>query len=234
MKQNLKKTKKANATVVRKDNKKQRSFRDYFTFFRENLKLSFCVCILISFALILITVISMVKSLDVTDVTFSFSELYVAGFKFVLLDIIAGVVPFCYMPFLGMLAYMYSETQDLAYCIIQNGWFLGMLRAALPLMLGIICISYTTSLGIYICKVSTAKYRLSRSTNMNWTNFRLRVYQILKNEEKYNALSAKQEKHQEKLKEKPQKYNWKMLGINLLFVLIIFTISIIFKKWFIY
>jgi Na+/citrate or Na+/malate symporter len=69
---------------------------------------------------------------------------------------------------------------------------------------------------------------------MNWTNFRLRVYQVLKNEEKYNALAQKQEKHQEKLKQKNQKYNWKMLGINILIILAIFTISIILKKLFIY
>ena len=130
---------------------------------------------------------------------------------FLALDIIAGVVPFCYMPFLSMLAYMYFETQDVAYCIIQSGWILGMLRAIIPLIFGIICISYTTAIGVYICKVSTAKYRLTRSTNMNWTNFRLRVYQILKNEEKYSALAAKQEKYQEKLKQKNQKVKFCLL-----------------------
>lgn len=228
MKQNSNQTKKVNVEKTKKQNN-----GEFVSFFKEHLKLPFCICAILSIAIILISVIGMVKNMDITDVTFSFSELFGSGIKFVALDIIAGVVPFCYMPFLSMLAYMHFETQDLAFCIIQNGWILGILRALIPLLFGIICISYTTALGIYICKISTAKYRLGRSTNMNWTNFRLRVYQVLKNEEKYNALSKKQEKHQEKLKQKNQKYNWKMIGINLICIIVIFTISILFKKLFI-
>jgi hypothetical protein len=232
MKQNLKEKQKANVKTTEKQNKGESV--EFVSFFREHLKVPFCICAILSIAIILVSVIGMVKNMDITEASFKFSELFMAGIKFVALDIIAGVVPFFYMPFLSMLAYMHFETQDLAFCIIQNGWFLGALRALIPLILGIICISYTTALGIYICKISTAKYRLGRSTNMNWTNFRLRVYQVLKNEEKYNALAQKQEKHQEKLKQKNQKYNWKMLGINILIILAIFTISIILKKLFIY
>ena len=72
MKQNLKEKQKANVKTTEKQNKGESG--EFVSFFREHLKVPFCICAILSIAIILVSVIGMVKNMDITEASFKFQN----------------------------------------------------------------------------------------------------------------------------------------------------------------
>lgn len=140
---------------------------------------------------------------------------FINKIKMLGVTVMATLVPYFYLPFLGFLGYVYYEGIAFAHLIVAYGYAAGIIRYIIPFILNAVTISVVTSLSIYIEKIVTAKFVYNRKNAMNFTNFRLKVYEMTKKEDKYNELLKKSEKKTRKLEARVRPIEWKYVLIIL-------------------
>lgn len=195
---------------------------NYFKFFKAKILPKILVCIVVAVIIVLIFTISsvnQVKSLGCTEMYCSseeitISENFISRAEMLILTLVASVVPYFYMPYLGLVLYMYNEVVTLAHVINLSGYLFGILKYILPLTFNICSITIVTGMAVYIVNIVTNKTRMNRNSSMNFTNFRLKIYGMLKRQDKYDALYNKQQDRIEKLQKNTEKIQWKGVAIT--------------------
>jgi len=143
---------------------------------------------------------------------------------------VAGVVPYIYAPILGFVGYIINEVSGFTFIIKGYGYSLGTILGILPLILNILTICIVTALGIYMCRTLTVGYKIASLRNMNFTNFRIKLYEVLQNEEKVKKLTEKKEAKIEKLQITRGKLNYLQILNVSIFACILQFISVLIQQ----
>lgn len=154
------------------------------------------------------------------------------GFKIMmmLLIVVAGFVPYCYISYIGYLAYVYVESGELGYYIVSNG-VLGLCKGIIPLLLNLFVLATLTAIGAKICRNSTAKYKLSRASSTNLTTLKMKYYELTKNEEKLKTVKEKQQEMVDGLENKVEKINFRLLLVIFACLCMIQILSVLITQW---
>lgn len=152
---------------------------------------------------------------------------YASKIQILLFTLVTGIVPYIYIAVLGFAGYLLSEISDIAFFIKGFGYFGGITAGIVPLVINILIISIVTALAIYICKTVTVSYKIASINNMNFTNFKIRLYQVLGKQDKVDSLTNKKEKKIEKLQNKKEKLNYLQILNTLIVVLILQILSVL-------
>lgn len=211
---------------------------EYSNFMKKKIIPKFCICAVISILVVLVFTISAVnnvKTLECSEIYCSseeitISENFVSRAEMLLLTLVASVVPYFYMPYLGLVLYMYNEVITLAHVINVNGYLFGILKYILPLLLNICSIAVITGVAVYIAKIVTNKTRMNRNNSMNFTSFRMKIYQMLKKQDKYDALYKKQQERIEKIQKNTEKIEWKGVAITVGVAFVIQFIGVVLQN----
>ena len=203
--------------------------RDFLVFADKKLIRAIGILFVIAVLLIAITISSMVAAAKITecegmcvDEITIFND-YVSKLQILLITLVAGIAPYTYIGVIGFFCYVISEVTSLAYLIKDYGYFAGIGLGIVPLVLNILTICITTSLAIYICRTVTVGYKISNIKNMNFTNFRIKFYEVLKMEDKVKALTKKKEDKLKKLENKKEKLNYlQILNVSMIVCIIQF------------
>lgn len=194
----------------------------FMKFWQHDVLPFFYVCLVLSVLFILVgvvTSIDYIKSLGCSEMYCGNGAgligTFVSKIEMLAVTVVAVLVPYFYLPFLGFVGYIYYEGIAFAHVINTYGYFGGIMRYLLPAILNIIVISTVTSVCIYLVKILTAKFVYNRKNAMNFTKFRLRVYEMTKKEDKYNQLLKKSEEKARKLEAKVRPIEWKYVLIIL-------------------
>lgn len=179
------------------------------------------VCLVICVLITLVGVVSTldnIRKIDGCEEIFcgnksSILESFLNRLKMLGVTVIASLVPYFYLSFLGLFGYMYYEAISFAHVINAYGYALGILRYIVPFVLNVFCISVFTSLSIYLAKIYTARFKLNRKNSMNFTKFRLKLYEMMKNEKKFNELQNKDKERTDKIEKGIKKVEWKNVAI---------------------
>lgn len=146
---------------------------------------------------------------------------YIAKFQILLFTLVAGIVPYIYVGVLGFLGYLLSEVADIAFLIKGYGYFGGIAAGVVPFIINILIISIVTSLAIYICKTVTVSYKISSINNMNFTNFKIRLYEVLNKQDKVDALIKKKDEKIQKLQSRKEKLKYlQILNVSIVVVIL--------------
>ena len=129
----------------------------------------------------------------------------------------AGIVPYMYAPIIGFFGSVINEVTTLAYAIKGYGYLGGILAGIIPMILNII-----------ICKSITVGYRISSTKNMNFMNFRIRLYEALGKQNKVEELTKKRDEKIDKLESKKEKINYlQILNVAIVVCIIQFVSTLI-------
>lgn len=223
-----------------KENKEKKEVSySVITFLKKEILPVTLVCMVICCLVVLAGTVSMVSSLKSGDSdctvmycgdTVSISSNYFTRLKMLALIVISSIVPYFYMPYLGLIGYAYMELITLSQAIVAYGYFAGILRYLVMYLINISIVSVITSCSIYIAKIVTAKFITKRSETMNFTNFRLKFYEMIKNDKKYNEVLKKKQKKISKLEKRVKKIDWKNLSYIAIAICIIQFISVVIEK----
>lgn len=202
-----------------KENKKNTSYISCFVnFFNKELKKKtiIFICIFIIFSLVIISpVMKLVIQQKCTNLCIDENITYklIAKDKVLLtlITLIAGVVPYLYIPVISGIGYMYQIIVEFSHILVQNGYFIGTIELLIPYVLNVISISIITSLGIYLCKINTHKYILVQQRNMNWNTFKLELYKITGKKEKQDLVEKKIKEKEEKRASIDRKIDYKQV-----------------------
>lgn len=152
---------------------------------------------------------------------------YFSKLQILLVTLVAGIVPYTYISVVGFIGYAANQVSNFAFLIKEYGYLAGIGAGIIPLILNIITICITTALAIYICRTVTVGYKMSNVKNMNFTNFRIKLYEVLKMEDKVKALNKKKEDKLNKLQEKKEKLNYIQILNTSIVVCVLQFVSVI-------
>ena len=148
----------------------------------------------------------------------------------IIVTLASGFVPYIYAPVIGFLGTLLREIDAFAFAIKGHGYIVGSLLGIVPLVLNVLCISVITAAAIYLCKTVTFSYRFSNLSHMNSLNFRIKLYEMTKNNKKQQELTKKKNKKIEALKAKKEKVNYLQLLNTTIVVILIQVISIVIQE----
>lgn len=189
-------------------------FKSIYDFYNQNLKKTFLILLAISVVLIILGVPTVVQILKASGETeeiindVSFINVYSTNLQIVFFIVLAGIVPYIYVPIVGVFAGIILEISKFAVLIVDKGYLMATAIYLVPMLLNICIISIAVSLGIYMSKTVTAKYRLTNVKSMNLTKFRIDLYDMLKKEDKKEALEKKREQKIAALEKKNRKLDY--------------------------
>ena len=232
---------KENIQVV--NNKKKFSIKTYireFILFFYN-KLFKCTGILFVIAVLLMAISIRIINPAVTTSdydglnpnTISLFGDYIERLKILVVIIVSGIVPYMYAPVVGYVCCLMDEMMNISYRIKEYGILVGVGASVIPLIINVIIISIITALGIYICRTITVSYRISNVKNMNYTNFRIKLYELVNKQDKVKALTKKREEKINKLTAKKEKIAYIQILNIAIIVCILQFVSVLIQHIFI-
>lgn len=203
-------------------------------FFKTHLKKPFITLSIIALLVIVIGLqssVSLVQTGDLGETTLknlTFKDSFVSNVQILLVIVLAGIVPYMYVPGIGALAYVCNELMTIAYLIVNVGYLKAILTYILPLIINICIANLAASLGIYICKTITNSYKLSNMKHMNSTNFMIELYNIIKNDKKKQNLEDKKNKKLKALESKNKKVDYfELFNVGIILVVLQIIASLI-------
>ena len=188
--------------------------RDFLLFIDKNVWKTMRILMVITVLLIAISIKSLTDYTSLLECEGSCLDKatvwsdYGSNISVLLVTLAAGLVPYIYVPIVGFVGYITQELTGITVIIKELGVLKGLVVGIIPLLLNLIIICLITAVAIYICKSRTTSYRISNMQNMNFTNFRISLYESLGKKEKVQALVKKKEEKLNKLQAKKEKLNY--------------------------
>ena len=155
-----------------------------------------------------------------------FSE-YASKMPALFVTAFAGIVPYMYAPIIGFVSSVINEVTTLAYAIKGYGYLGGTLAYIIPMLLNIMIVCIVAALGIYVCKAITVGYKISNVKNMNFGNFKIKLYEALSRDKKVKELTKKRDEKLKKLESKKEKINYLQILNTAIVVSIIQFVSVV-------
>lgn len=212
--------------VIRDKQKKESNKLKYkdrlLEFFNKHILKKFIILLIIAVILVITTTQFMyqVNKVDV-DNGLVLNEDYIGMFKSKLyalgLTAIAGCVPYFFVPAVGFAIYISTTGSEISMKLLGIGGIDFSIFSIIPIILDIIAISLVTSIGIYYAVVATKRFRYSGIKRFTFLDFKLQTYEIMKKEDKVEAIKAKIAKRDEK----HEKYNVKIKYLEMIGMFVI-------------
>ena len=215
---------------IKKENMGIKNYiKNFLIFIRDNVEKKFGILLAISLLLIAIElkiILGLEQGADEVEKIGLFKE-YWENVKIIFITGFAGIVPYMYAPVVGYFGYIYIEVAKLVSIIKTYGYLKGILLGGFPFLLNIVVICIVTALGIYICRKITVGYKISNVKNMNFLNFRIRLYEVIGNETKEKELAKKRDDKIAKLENSKEKLNYLQIVNTMVVCLILEFISVV-------
>lgn len=128
-----------------------------------------------------------------------------------LLILLAGWVPYFYIPAIAYVAYVFMLSGDLLFNMELNGPIRTLVVNAVPLLMDIFTVAVIAAIGIYMCNYTTKKYRYAQRTSFSFLDVKIQLYQITKKQDKYEEAVHKKEKRIEDMQKNDVKIDYKMI-----------------------
>ena len=210
--------------------------RDFLVFVDKKLIKSIGILIIISILLVTISLGYLVDVARKAEYTVNSMENitifvnYWNKLQVIIVILFSGIAPYLYAPIVGFIGSVLSEASMLAYIIKVDGYFVGICKDIIPLIINIVNISIITSVGIYICRAVTNKEKLSKINNMNFINFRIKLYGMICNEKKIKELTKVKAEKSKKLESNKEKLNYLQILNTTIFVCVLQFISVMIQQ----
>ncbi len=230
--------KKINRLRRKKSSKIAMLIVDFYDFYKKEILRKHLLLYVISLVLFFVMLVYFSKSNNIAN---EVSEIIknssnfnligkVANFKNIFTDkllvnlilLISGITPYIYIPILGVM-YSYTLVLNIIFAfnnIASNMNTTFMTIGSIVQMFGI---SFTSAMGIYLCKIATKKFRYNQKVNFTFNDVKKEYYTIKKDEKKLREVLEKEDKRIEKI----EKLNVKIPYKNLIISFVISSLIII-------
>lgn len=125
-----------------------------------------------------------------------------------LLILLAGWVPYFYIPAIAFGTYVFMLAGDVALAMETKGMIATLLLNILPVLIDVLTVSVITAVGIYMCNYTTKKYRYTQRTSFSFLDVKIQLYQMTKKQDEYEEAIAKKQERIDKMKENDVKIDY--------------------------
>ena len=138
----------------------------------------------------------------------SFIETIKERIIILLLILLAGWVPYFYIPAIAFGAYVLMLAGDVALAMETKSVILTILFNILPVVIDVITVGVITAIGIYMCTCTTRKYRYTQRSSFSLLDVKIQLYQMTKKQDKYEQAMAKKQQRIEKVEKNNVKIDY--------------------------
>ncbi len=213
----MEKTNKTQKAEHKKDKEKINSKKELGKFLKEHVITKTKVLSIMGIILsILVVLIVSSSDFKMTDEIISFPKTSILSvlkerLVILLLILLAGWVPYFYIPTIAYVAYIFMLSGNLLLEMELHGRILTLTLNLLPVIIDILTISIIVAIGMYMCNYTTKKYRYTQSMSFSFLDVKLHLYEITKKEDKYNEVLAKKEKKTADMQKNDVKIDYRMI-----------------------
>ena len=125
-----------------------------------------------------------------------------------LLILLAGWVPYFYIPAIAFGAYIFMLACDVALAMETQGSIATLLLNTLPVLVDVFTVSIITAIGIYMANYTTKKYRYTQRTSFSFLDVKIHLYEMTKKQDKYEEAVAKKQEQIDKMKQNDVKIDY--------------------------
>lgn len=125
-----------------------------------------------------------------------------------LLILLAGWVPYFYIPAIAFVAYIFMLAGDVTLAMETHGKVATLLLNILPALVDVFTVSIITAIGIYMASYTTKKYRYTQRTSFSFLDVKIHLYEMTKKQDKYESAVAKKQEKIDKMKENDVKIDY--------------------------
>ncbi len=206
---------------IKKERKDEKSFKELFkerfsgmtfksylketyNFIKDNLLKTTLIILAIS----LLSIGSVLYSpgsfkYDKPDVTFV--KDWIERIQVLAIIAFAGIVPYMYIPVVGLAAGISTECMYFANYVLNVGRMKGTLAYIAPLLLNLLFLAISTAIGFYICRNATISQRISSVKSKNTMDLKMSIYEATNKRDKIKAIEKKRKEKIKELENKKQK-----------------------------
>lgn len=218
----------------------QKIMKSFFEFYNKNLKkkqiILYIVCLIV-FTILVSTFIAQLSNGDIatqannvsSNLSISRNDMLKSILKekvpMAFLTILAGIVPYFYLPLLCIYFDPYMLAYDIAIINKDTGGVIKMLPISISSVLQLIGFSLAIAIGIYYCKNCTKKYKYSQSKHIHFADIKYRFYDLKKDDKKKQEIVDKEQRLNEKKEKLNVKIDYKNMTVGLVISEIIVILS---------
>jgi len=210
---------------------------EYFKFYKTKLMkkhiVVYILCLIIFFAMLSYFISKVDSAPNIAELAENakkISENAPDIFSFILskkvplvaLIIVAGMVPYIFIPVIGM-AMSYNLALEIATNFNVLTGKSSVVFMSIGAIIQLIAISLSVSAGIHYCIISTKKWRYSKSQDYSMLDFKKTLYEATNNKKKLNEVKKKKEEKNKK----NEKNNVKVPYLHLIISFLISAVIII-------
>lgn len=214
---------------LKKGNNFKKIINKYKKFFKENILTNLFISIVLMI-LIFCIVFIMQKNRNIDYASMEMDLSFFGNIKSTFFTsavvTFAGIVPYCYISFLGFI--LSADIANIFLYVFATGSVISKIFVIFSSILQIIGYSFCVSAGFYYCKNATKRFKYSQGKGFSYLDVKKGIYAIRKNEEKYNEIVDLQNKKLEKLEKNNVKIDYFNIIITTLIGFFINVIALIF------
>lgn len=204
--------------------------KNYIDFYKKNLKkkhiISIIVCLVI-FVIFLVADIKKYSGVELSIPKASYLNNLSENAMLSFIIIFAGITPYCFLPVLGFSA-MYNVASKVALIYVAKGSIVGLILNCVLVLICSIAYSLCISTGIHYCSLSSKKFTYSQKKGFKFSDLKLSIYKLRKNEKKIEELEEKKLRDYEKAEKLNVKIPYMNLAISLIISIVILALTGIF------
>jgi len=222
-----------------KNKKKANNKKELAAFLKEHIifktKVLSIIGILFTIFMICLFILYDVNMVDETTTFEKTSMVAMLRERIIILFLIllAGWVPYFYIPAIAYAAYIFMLSGDLLFNMEINGRMLALVINIIPVLVDIFTVSVIAAIAIYICNYTSKKYKYAQRTSFSFLDVKIQLYQMTKKQDEYEEAIAKKEKKIADMEKNDVKIDYMsilkivpiMMGINLLVCVIEYFIN---------
>lgn len=235
--ENVENIKKVNE-IEKTSNKILKILKEYYVFYKENLKKTHIIMYIISLLILFITLNFLISSIDTNETVKQFVEsggksvvqqnenviktIFTEKIPVVFLILLAGITPYFFIPILGMLV-VYDLAGEIATMYTMAHEISNLMIMSFGVIVQILGISLAITMGMFFCRISTKRFKYIQFRGFSLDDLKRGIYEIKKDEEKLKKLENKVKLKQEAL----EKCNVNIPYKNLVVTFFISTILVV-------
>ena len=224
--------------IEKTNNKVLKILKDYYAFYKENIKKTHIIMYIISLIILFITLNFLISSIDTNETVKQFVEsggknsiqqsenviktIFTEKIPVVFLILLAGITPYFFIPILGMLV-VYDLAGEIATMYTMAYGISNLMIMSFGVIVQVLGISLAITMGMFFCKISTKRFKYIQFRGFSFDDLKRGIYEIKKDEEKLKKLENKVKLKQEAL----EKCNVKVPYKNLVVTFCISTILVV-------
>ena len=186
--------------------------KNYIEFYKQILKKKHVISIIVSlivFVIFLIADIQKYSGVELSIPKSSYLDNITEHAMLSFIIIFAGITPYCFLSVLGFSA-MYSIASRVAVIYAVKGSMIGLILNCVLVLIASVAYSLCIATGIHYCSLSSKKFSYTQRKGFKFSDLKLSIYKLRKNEKKIEELEEKKRKDNEKA----EKLNVKVPYIN--------------------